>query len=51
MGHQLVQASVHAAWPPEDLIPGIYAEHRNSPLTANVEATKLNEINFDLKRE
>ena len=37
--------------PPEDRIPEIYAEHRNSPLHAKVEATKLNEINFDLKRE
>jgi hypothetical protein len=41
------------AWrvPPEDRIPGIYTEHRNSPLSAKVEAIKLNEINFDLKRE
>jgi hypothetical protein len=35
----------------EDRIPDIYADHRNSPLTAKVEAKALNEIHFDLKRQ
>lgn len=34
-----------------DRIPQVYADHRNSPLTATVEATSANQLNFDLKRQ
>ena len=37
--------------PLADRIPGIYADHYKSPLTAKVEASKSNELNFDLKRQ
>jgi hypothetical protein len=36
--------------PMADRIPEVYADPRNSPLRATVEAKSLNEINFDLKR-
>ncbi len=32
-----------------DWIPPIYSDHRNSPLTARVEATDSNQLNFELK--
>lgn len=35
----------------EDRIPEIYSDHRNSPLTARVEANPANEINLELKRQ
>lgn len=37
--------------PSDEVIPEIYADHRNSPLKAKVEAKGLNEVNFELKRE
>lgn len=33
-----------------DRIPLVYSDHQNSPLTTPVEATELNELDFDLKR-
>ena len=37
--------------PPDELIPEIYADHRNSPLNAKVEPKGPNDINFNLKSE
>lgn len=37
--------------PMSERIPASYADYQNSPLTARVEAKKLNEFDFDLKRD
>jgi hypothetical protein len=36
---------------PADRIPQVYSDHRNSPLTATVEATSANQLDFELKRQ